>query len=160
VTEAPRVRRAARALLLDPGGRILLFRAEDPGSGRTFWLAPGGGIAPGETPAEAAAREVREETGIADFVLGPAVWTRRHVFPWNGAVYDQRETYFLARTAETSIDRSGWTPLERAELKEHRWWTVAEIAASGADFAPRRLAALLEPLLRGEVPGAPLDTGP
>jgi 8-oxo-dGTP pyrophosphatase MutT (NUDIX family) len=45
--------------LRDADGRILLARhAEGP------WVLPGGAIEPGEAPAEAAAREMREETGL------------------------------------------------------------------------------------------------
>jgi 8-oxo-dGTP pyrophosphatase MutT (NUDIX family) len=155
----PRVRQAARAILLDPAGRLLLFRAADPSCGRTFWIAPGGGVGPGETPEAAALREVREETGIADVALGPCVWVRRHVYPWNGRVYDQRERYYLARTASTAVSEEGWTDVEREELKEHRWWAAAEIAASSDVFAPRRLAELLRPLLEGVLPAEPLDVG-
>lgn len=43
--------------------RILMVRhVED--DGREYWTLPGGGIEKGETPAEAAEREVLEETGL------------------------------------------------------------------------------------------------
>ena len=38
---------------------------------RTTWEMPGGHIEPGESPAEAAARELVEETGAVDFDLEP-----------------------------------------------------------------------------------------
>jgi len=49
---------AVGAIVTDAEGRVLLVRED----GR--WLAPGGGVEPGETHAEALVREVREETGV------------------------------------------------------------------------------------------------
>lgn len=50
-----------RALIITPNSEILLTRSW---FGYQRWSLPGGGIARGEKPAEAASREVLEETGI------------------------------------------------------------------------------------------------
>jgi 8-oxo-dGTP pyrophosphatase MutT (NUDIX family) len=53
-------RTAAGALFFDKAGRVLLVKPTyKPG-----WEIPGGYMHPGETPSEAAAREVQEELGI------------------------------------------------------------------------------------------------
>lgn len=52
--------RACGALI--QGGTILVVRHVEPT--RSYWTLPGGGVEAGETPAEAAVREVREETGL------------------------------------------------------------------------------------------------
>jgi ADP-ribose pyrophosphatase YjhB (NUDIX family) len=53
----------AGAVVRDPAGRVLLVqRANEPGRG--LWALPGGRLEPGEDGRAAAAREVREETGL------------------------------------------------------------------------------------------------
>jgi len=50
-------------VVLDPAGRLLLvLRGQEPARGT--WSVPGGRVEPGETDAEATAREVLEETGV------------------------------------------------------------------------------------------------
>jgi 8-oxo-dGTP pyrophosphatase MutT (NUDIX family) len=51
---------AAGALLLDGGGRVLLVKP----TYKDGWDLPGGMVEPGESPAQACAREVREELGL------------------------------------------------------------------------------------------------
>lgn len=57
---------AVTAAIRDGDGRLLLIQRSDNG----LWAMPGGGLEPGETVAQAAAREVLEETGIAVDVTG------------------------------------------------------------------------------------------
>lgn len=53
---------SAGGLVVDGEGRVLLIRARDLRN-RPVWTLPKGALAPGETSADAALREVREETG-------------------------------------------------------------------------------------------------
>jgi ADP-ribose pyrophosphatase YjhB (NUDIX family) len=54
---------AVGAVVLDDQGRVLLVRrGRPPGAGT--WSLPGGHIEPGESPAEAAVRELLEETAL------------------------------------------------------------------------------------------------
>jgi mutator protein MutT len=64
-----RQRLAAYALVIDDSDRVLLARQPD---GRRYvgrWSLPGGGVEPGEHPAQAVVREAREETGL-DITVG------------------------------------------------------------------------------------------
>ena len=56
-----RERPSSRLLVIDPEGRLLLFRfAFKTGAlaGSVFWATPGGGLDPGETYEDAARREL------------------------------------------------------------------------------------------------------
>ena len=68
-----RARRTARVMVFDPAGRVLLIRCvvQRADGELVFWLTPGGEIEAGETPLEAARRELREELGLEVNVVGP-----------------------------------------------------------------------------------------
>lgn len=153
-------RHAARVLLLDPADRVLLFHCKEPGAERSFWITPGGGLHPGETHEQAALRELREETGLANVELGPWVWSRTHTFPWLGRVYRQHERFYLLRIDGHEVDPAQHTEEEREVLIEHRWWSAAQIdSANGTHFAPRRLGAWLAALDPAAPPSEPIDVG-
>lgn len=143
-------RRAGRVLLVDARDRLLLFRGGDPlaPEAGTWWFTPGGGVDDGESYAEAAARELREETGLAVPVgaLGRPVHRRSAVFHWNGGHYRQQEEYFLVRVDAHEVDYSGLSPLETASFVEHRWWARAELAATRDTVHPEELSRVLAAL--------------
>jgi 8-oxo-dGTP pyrophosphatase MutT (NUDIX family) len=155
----PEVRDAARILLIDECDRLLLFRAIPQAfQGEAFWFPPGGGLLPGETHAQAALRELREETGL-EAPLGPCVWTRRHVFRFKDAWYDQRERFYVVRVPVSQVSTDGWEDIEREMMDRSRWWSLPELQASAEVFVPRRLGELLPPILAGEYPATPFDAG-
>lgn len=152
-------RHAARVLLLDRDDQLLLFRCEEPGAGRAFWITPGGGLEADETHEQAAARELFEETGLSNVAIGPCVWTRSHTFPWLGKTYRQHERFFLVRVDGHDVDCAAHTEDEQQVLTEHRWWSAESITqASDEYFAPRQLGTRLDELLANH-PATPIDVG-
>ncbi|MFT3977830.1 MAG: NUDIX domain-containing protein [Sphingomonas bacterium] len=137
-------RPAARILLVDGAGRVLLFRF-DPGDERPpFWCTPGGALDPGESYAAAARRELLEETGIhAD--PGPEVARRIVEFltiERVEVVADER--WFRVDIAGGDVDSSRHTALERRVMKEWRWFERSEISRWPETIYPEDLLAMLE----------------
>ncbi|WP_127127771.1 NUDIX hydrolase [Georgenia sp. SYP-B2076] len=147
-------RRAARVILVDESGRVLLVRGHDAGEvTRSWWFTVGGGLDATEDVRVGAAREVLEETGL---VVGPGdlegpVLTRSAVFDFARVTCRQDEEFFLARVSSAAaIVDAGWTDLERDVLDEVRWWPLAELeaaVAAGTTVYPRPLPDLLRALL-------------
>ena len=162
MTDPARLRSAARVLVLDPEQRVLLFGSRlvdlaTPPGPVLYWYTPGGRTEPGESARATAARELAEEIGLVvdPRALEGPVWLRRAVAPLLGELFDHRETYFVLRDVVHDVDVSGQTRLEAYEDQPWRWWSVAEITASGEAFVPRELAAALAELLEGPWTGPP-----
>jgi TDG/mug DNA glycosylase family protein len=152
------LRRAARAVVVDPDDRLLLVRFEWPCE--TVWATPGGGVDPDETHEQAIVRELAEECGLRGFELGPCIWTRTQWFAdmpgWGG----QTERIFLVRTdAFTPAPEFSADELVAEGMVEQRWWSRDELAASRELFAPRRLAEHVRELVERGPPPEPLDVG-
>jgi 8-oxo-dGTP pyrophosphatase MutT (NUDIX family) len=140
------VRRAARVMLVDERGRVLLFCGQDPGNADAppFWFTPGGGLDDGETVEEGARREVFEETGLALGELGDVVFERVAEFQFDGEQYRQSEQFFCTRVDWFDVVRDGWTDVEQRFMSEHRWWALEELRAATEVVYPTQLADLLE----------------
>jgi 8-oxo-dGTP pyrophosphatase MutT (NUDIX family) len=145
------VRFVARVLLLDPRGCVFLIEGRDPGEPDrpTFRFTPGGKIDAGESAAEAAARELAEETGIvvAPAALGPVVASEDSQYRFLGQPYRQHGVFFALTVGQAGLaDPAAWTPTERRTILSARWWTLGEIETASCDIYPAHLAAILRDL--------------
>jgi 8-oxo-dGTP diphosphatase len=131
-------------MVFDPAGRVLLIRCVVMrASGEfVFWLTPGGEIEAGETPIEAARRELKEELGLNVEVRGP-VYEEATQFEHQGEMRDNHDFVFVARCAAEEAVLRGVTADEIAIMKEIRWWGVEEVElaiAAGVNIFPLDLA--------------------
>lgn len=120
-------------MLVEHEGRLLLGRRPVWPAGRYSLLA--GFVSPGETPEEAVAREVLEESGIQ--VVNPRYIASQ---PWPFPA-----SLMLGYRAES---RGGVPRCMDGELDDVRWFTRDEVAAactSGADWSASARGRLLLP---------------
>jgi 8-oxo-dGTP diphosphatase len=130
---------SAGGVIFDDTARVLLQRAKDDGN----WYVPGGAIDPGEQPATAIVREMREETGlIVEPVRIVAVTTSPQFSYPNGHRVQYVGTIFLCRAVggtlgvgdDESLELRYFSIDELPELRhDHRRWIEA---ARGEDRAP------------------------
>ena len=99
-------------------GRLLLIR-RGRGPGQGFWAVPGGKVDLGERLADAAVREVMEETGLA-ISVGPVVWVGESIGPGDPPEWHYTLVDFLgAPTGGSEIEA-------RDDAADARWVTLEE----------------------------------
>jgi len=114
---SPKLEFSAGGLVLDDMGRVLLIRARDLRQ-QPVWTLPKGALQPGESSAEAALREVREETGyrceLVRELTAITYWFRR-----DGRAIRKTVRWYLMRPLEKvgehdhEVDEVAWA--DRAE---------------------------------------------
>jgi 8-oxo-dGTP diphosphatase len=142
-----RRRRSARLLIIEPAGRVLLFRfvfKKGALAGEDYWATPGGGVEEGETFEQAAIRELREETGIRVESVGPPVGQREFVLQLSDGehvVADER--FFRVEAKEATLSRDEWTAEEAEVMVAHRWWSRDELSQTSETVWPENLIEML-----------------
>lgn len=113
------------AVIVD--GRVLLVRHGYVAG----WQLPGGGVDPGETSAEAARREVLEETGFA--ITGPL----RLVGLYHNTLYGNRDHVALFH-AQGALAERAFVP--GYEIREIGWFVLDDLPEETSPATLRRLA--------------------
>jgi putative (di)nucleoside polyphosphate hydrolase len=129
---SPGYRRGVGIMLLDPGNRVWVGRRIDSPAA---WQMPQGGIDGGETPREAAFRELGEETGTqnAEVVGETKTWLRYDLPPglqgrkiWGKTYLGQEQKWFAMRFkgSDGEIDLESHHP----EFDAWRWVPASELS--------------------------------
>ncbi len=153
------IRKTARLILLNPNNEVLLMNIKskdvsDPNKPieRPFWVTIGGKIENGESLFEAAVREVAEETGHEDVLIGPTIWQGAVVLNWKGVPTELQETFLVAHTNKYEIIRDGLSQEEQDVVQKYKWWSAAELQSTTDIIIPRDLAKLLPDIIAGNYP--------
>lgn len=148
----PRMREAARAIVLDETDRVLLLRY-DEGDG-VFWATPGGALDPGEDHLAAARRELAEELGVIDVELGPKVATRSKEHLIEGKTTKQIESYFIVRIPANQVDPTRATQTD--DILSWEWWPLADLRTTDQVVYPVGLTDLIDSFLVNGAPATPI----
>ncbi|GAA1420456.1 NUDIX domain-containing protein [Catellatospora coxensis] len=134
-------REASTVVLIRPDRTIFLIRRMRAMAFGGMWAFPGGSLEPGETPADAAVREIEEETGVT---LLPAALTPWH--RWLTPVFEPRrfDTWFFLAAMPDGQDAA----LPEFEADRARWLTpeeaIAEHESGDLPMLPPTLVTLRE----------------
>jgi 8-oxo-dGTP pyrophosphatase MutT (NUDIX family) len=134
VTSEPPVvrRRTARVLPVNAAGQVLLTESCDPAHPETrYWSSIGGGVEGEESLAEAAARELEEETGLvlSPTELGDPFARSEITFPYNGATFVNNSSWFAVRLEADADNLTNLDPTEA--ILAFGWWTPEALRATG-----------------------------
>jgi putative (di)nucleoside polyphosphate hydrolase len=126
-------RPAVGIMLLNGDGAVFVGRRIDMPLGLDAWQMPQGGIDPGESPRQAALRELKEEVGTdkAEFLAESRTWRHYDVPPeigsrlWSGRYRGQRQKWFAMRFTGTDADIDVAT--EHPEFDAWRWVAAMQL---------------------------------
>jgi 8-oxo-dGTP pyrophosphatase MutT (NUDIX family) len=145
------VRLAGRVIPIDPAGRVLLFRYDDPSQEACHWATPGGGVEGNEDFYQAACRELVEETGWTDVPVASTEVFQRSFVQWFSPIHGlirQIDHYFVGRVPDELRPLGEVAAMHVSDgIDASRWWTLAELDVTDELIYPPVLADLVRSAL-------------
>ena len=130
---------AGGVLVRSVGGRPCLAAIRPQGKKAGTWVLPKGNVEAGESAAEAALREVREETGVEGRLV-EKLGDVRYTYTWKGERIFKVVSFFLLRAGPGrlgAIDEA-----MRVEVADTRWLPLEEAPRLLAYRGEREMATL------------------
>ncbi|MFC3492863.1 NUDIX domain-containing protein [Glycomyces rhizosphaerae] len=150
-------RRGARGIIVDEQDCVLFIGGYATPDRPARWILPGGGIDPGETMRDAAARELYEETGLRvshEDLIGPVARQHyRKVHP--DRTFTQENHFFLVRVERFEPRVTGGDAYEQ-DL-QFNWIPVDEFLTTDGFEQVEPLRQLVKQLIGGDIPAEPVE---
>ncbi|GLF97314.1 NUDIX hydrolase [Streptomyces yaizuensis] len=146
-TAPPRRRIGAVVLVQDPISRILLVK---PTYKDGAWQLPGGGAHASESIADAAARELAEETGLRLKLTHAVVIDQVPANPATGTAEGFNFVFDGGVLTGPEAEAAAIPDTARAELEDLRWVAPSELVTYVLPYQERRIRAALHAQGRGD----------
>lgn len=127
---------AAGGIIENEAGQYLLIYR------RGHWDLPKGKIDAGESPLQAAHREILEETGVSNLQWSADLPATYHIYPWNGEWVLKQTHWFQFQSKETQQ----LILQTEEEIEDARWMNPEQMRAVRQLIYPS-LQALLDPFM-------------